>query len=72
MQDLTTVFTRAKVQVEGPRKGEAMAAGNKVTLEQIAAHFGVSKTTVSRALSGKGRVSAARREEIRRYAEEAG
>ena len=72
MQDLTTVFTRAKVQAEGPRKGEAMAAGSKVTLEHIAAHFGVSKTTVSRALSGKGRVSAARREEIRRYAEEAG
>lgn len=43
-----------------------------VTLGDIAAYFNISRTTVSRALSGKGRVSPARRAEIADYAFRAG
>ena len=43
-----------------------------MTIEEIARHFGVSKSTVSRALSGKGRLSPSTREKIRSYAGEHG
>ncbi|MDY6324690.1 MAG: LacI family DNA-binding transcriptional regulator [Catonella sp.] len=40
---------------------------NSFTSKQIAADLGVSQTTVSRALSGKGRVSPATRELVKKY-----
>ncbi|MGY4706299.1 LacI family DNA-binding transcriptional regulator [Candidatus Bipolaricaulota sp. J31] len=43
-----------------------------VTIHDIAKAVGVSPSTVSRALSGKGRISAATRERIRKVAEEMG
>lgn len=43
-----------------------------VTIEDIAMELGVSKTTVSRALSGKGRIGSATRERVLRYAKECG
>ena len=39
----------------------------KVSIEQIANALGVSKTTVSRALSGKGRISESTRKRVRDY-----
>lgn len=43
-----------------------------MTLDEIAKNLGVSKSTVSRALSGKGRIGEATRERIRSYAGEQG
>lgn len=40
---------------------------NRLTVEKVAAALGVSKTTVSRAVSGKGRVSAKTREQVMEY-----
>lgn len=39
-----------------------------LTIDDIAQNLGVSKTTVSRAISGKGRISAATRKKIMDYA----
>ncbi|MCR5154023.1 MAG: LacI family transcriptional regulator [Lachnospiraceae bacterium] len=44
--------------------------GKKITIEDVAKALGVSKTTVSRAISGKGRVGSATREMVKRYIEE--
>ena len=41
-----------------------------LTIDDIARELGVSKTTVSRAISGKGRISAATRERVQAYIEE--
>ena len=41
-----------------------------ITIDDIARELGVSKTTVSRAISGKGRISAATRERVQAYIEE--
>ena len=41
-----------------------------MTLDEIAGELGVSKSTVSRALSGKGRIGAETRQRIRQYAQE--
>ncbi len=41
-----------------------------LTIDDIARELGVSKTTVSRAISGKGRISTATRERVRAYIEE--
>ena len=49
-----------------------MPRRKKVTLDDIAAISGVSKTTVSRALSGKGRISSTKRNEIISCAVDAG
>lgn len=43
-----------------------------MTLDQIACELGVSKSTVSRALSGKGRIGTKTRERIRAYARQKG
>lgn len=40
-----------------------------LTIDDIARELGVSKTTVSRAISGKGRISAATRERVHAYIE---
>ncbi|MBR2047822.1 MAG: LacI family DNA-binding transcriptional regulator [Oscillospiraceae bacterium] len=40
-----------------------------LTIDDIARELGVSKTTVSRAISGKGRISAATRERVQAYIE---
>ena len=41
-----------------------MSFKQNLTIDDIARNLGVSKTTVSRAISGKGRISAATRERI--------
>ena len=41
----------------------------EMTLEDIARELGVSKSTVSRALSGKGRIGEQTRQRIREYAQ---
>lgn len=48
------------------RRGENMAH----TLDSIAKELGLSKTTVSRAISGKGRISEATREKVKSYIDE--
>lgn len=49
-----------------------MGARGKLTIEDIADHFRLSKATVSRALTGKGRISDKTTSIIRQYAEENG
>lgn len=44
----------------------------RIVLDDIAKALGVSKTTVSRAISGTGRVSKATRERVLAYVEESG
>lgn len=44
----------------------------KITIDDIAKNLGCSKTTVSRAISGKGRISQPTRERVLRYIEELG
>ena len=39
----------------------------KITIADVAAHLGISKTTVSRAISGKGRVSEETRQRVQMY-----
>ena len=46
-----------------------MTMKSGLTIDDIARELGVSKTTVSRAISGKGRISAATRERVRAYIE---
>ena len=46
--------------------------GGAITLEEMAIELGVSKSTVSRALSGKGRIGEETRLKIRAYAQEKG
>lgn len=47
-----------------------MTNKSSLTIDDIARELGVSKTTVSRAISGKGRISAATRERVQAYIEE--
>ena len=47
-----------------------MTNKSRITIDDIARELGVSKTTVSRAISGKGRISAATRERVQAYIEE--
>lgn len=42
---------------------------SKITIDQVAQALGVSKTTVSRAISGKGRISEATRQRVLEYIE---
>lgn len=46
-----------------------MTIKQSMTIDDIARDLGVSKTTVSRAISGKGRISAATREKVQAYIE---
>lgn len=50
-------------------KGVSMTFKSNLTIDDIARELGVSKTTVSRAISGKGRISAATRERVQSYIE---
>ena len=47
-----------------------MTLKQNLTIDDIARELGVSKTTVSRAISGKGRISAATRQRVQEYIEE--
>lgn len=47
-----------------------MSDDRKLTIDDIARELGVSKTTVSRAISGKGRIGARTREKVRQFIEE--
>ena len=47
-------------------------SGRNVTIKEIAQDVGVTQMTVSRALSGKGRISAERRHHIQRVASRMG
>ena len=40
---------------------------NNITISDVAEALGVSKTTVSRAISGKGRIGAATRKRVLEY-----
>ena len=42
----------------------------EITIDEMAKHLGVSKSTVSRALSGKGRIGEATRIKIQTFAKE--
>ena len=42
-------------------------AKHNITIDDIARDLGVSKTTISRAISGKGRISEATREKVKEY-----
>ena len=44
-------------------------AKHNITIDDIARDLGVSKTTISRAISGKGRISEATREKVKTYIE---
>lgn len=44
-----------------------MSKNQNITIDDIARDLGVSKTTVSRAISGKGRIGAATRERVQAY-----
>lgn len=44
--------------------------GKNITIADVAEELGVSKTTVSRAMSGKGRISEATRQRVKAYMEE--
>lgn len=58
---------------EAPAKaGTLTARGGGVRLQDVARQLGVHPMTVSRALSGSGRISEATRENVRRTAEELG
>lgn len=46
-----------------------MTLKSNLTIDDIARELGVSKTTVSRAISGKGRISSATRERVQAYIE---
>jgi DNA-binding LacI/PurR family transcriptional regulator len=45
-----------------------MTKKSNLTIDDIARELGVSKTTISRAISGKGRISAATRDKVMEYA----
>ena len=45
---------------------------NNITISDVAEALGVSKTTVSRAISGKGRIGAATRKRVLEYIQEPG
>ena len=45
-------------------------AKHNITIDDIARDLGVSKTTISRAISGKGRISEATREKVKAYIKE--
>ena len=45
---------------------------NKMTIDDIARELGVSKTTISRAISGKGRISASTRKKVLDFCQECG
>lgn len=47
--------------------GNVEAEEKKLTIADVAEHLGVSKTTVSRAISGKGRISEETRNRVRMY-----
>lgn len=50
--------------------GEEYEKGNVITISDVAEALGVSKTTVSRAISGKGRIGEATRQKVLAYIEE--
>ncbi len=58
---------RNPVTNEGEKRGNVEAEEKKLTIADVAAHLGVSKTTVSRAISGKGRVSEETRRRVQTY-----
>ena len=51
-------------------RGTKMTQKHNITIDDIARDLGVSKTTVSRAISGKGRISDATRERVMAYIQE--
>lgn len=57
----------AKCRKKRVKGGIVGAEEKKLTIADVAAHLGVSKTTVSRAISGKGRVSEETRRRVQMY-----
>ncbi len=55
------------LQNEREKRENVEAVEKKITIADVAAHLGVSKTTVSRAISGKGRVSEETKRRVQMY-----
>ena len=55
------------LQKEREKRENVEAVEKKITIADVAAHLGVSKTTVSRAISGKGRVSEETKRRVQMY-----
>ena len=49
---------------------ETKESGQKMTISDVAEALNISKTTVSRAISGKGRIGAETRRRVLEYIEE--
>ena len=71
---LTYLLKVGKLFIEQPFAQQAGPGDGKVnksiTIADIAENLGISKTTVSRAISGKGRISEATRQRVKAYMEE--
>jgi len=53
--------------IEREKRGNVETVEKKLTIADVAEHLGVSKTTVSRAISGKGRVSEETKRRVQLY-----
>ena len=67
---LRNVNRRKHSYMSNPEKNENNNNDGSVTIADIARELGVSKTTVSRAISGKGRISAGTRDRVLSFIEE--
>lgn len=63
-------YMRTDVKKKETRKGQEMMDDKNLTIGDIAQELGVSKTTVSRAISGKGRIGQQTRKKVLEYIEE--
>ncbi len=60
----------AKINEKSQSQGRETVENKKLTIDDIARELSVSKTTVSRAISGKGRIGAGTREKVLAYIRE--
>jgi len=64
-QILRTYYNQYNIEFQ--KWKEKNMAKHNITIDDIARDLGISKTTVSRAISGKGRISGATRDRVREY-----
>ena len=68
--DCALIITFIQKFVNREKKQEEIVENvKKITIADVAEHLGVSKTTVSRAISGKGRISEETRKRVLEYIE---